>query len=122
MICSKNLCDYLVIALNWSGVRLLKLFADMATEQDAEDLATQVKTVKDNVIGEKTVRMYTRGIYRYVACLYENQRSVLCDGFIDALRAGALENADLGIAILFICALTNYHLIYYELEDFLWRL
>ncbi|KAJ8557036.1 hypothetical protein ON010_g8929 [Phytophthora cinnamomi] len=66
----------------------------MATEQDAEDLASQVKTVKDNVIGEKTVKMYTRGICRCVAWLYENQRSVLCDGFLDALRAGALENAD----------------------------
>ncbi|EGZ18442.1 hypothetical protein PHYSODRAFT_415190, partial [Phytophthora sojae] len=46
----------------------------------------QVQAVKHNVIGQKTVKTYVRGICRYVAWLYKNQRNVLSDACLGALQ------------------------------------
>ncbi|KAG2769607.1 hypothetical protein PC129_g2963 [Phytophthora cactorum] len=42
----------------------------MSISSTSNDLASQVEAVKNNVIGEKTVKMYLRGISRYLVRLY----------------------------------------------------
>ncbi|KAF1789478.1 hypothetical protein GQ600_4021 [Phytophthora cactorum] len=44
--------------------------AVMSISSTSNDLASQVEAVKNNVIGEKTVKMYLRGISRYLVRLY----------------------------------------------------
>ncbi|KAG6951047.1 hypothetical protein JG688_00013906, partial [Phytophthora aleatoria] len=41
-----------------------------STSNDQADLASQVEAVKYNVIGQKTVKMYLRGISRYLHDLH----------------------------------------------------
>ncbi|GMF53385.1 unnamed protein product [Phytophthora fragariaefolia] len=63
----------------------------MNLDSEADDLASQVMAVKGNVIGKKTVAMYTRSICRYVARLYNNKGNVLSDSYLAALHEDDLE-------------------------------
>ncbi|KAG2811361.1 hypothetical protein PC119_g16502 [Phytophthora cactorum] len=56
-----------------------------STSNDQADLASQVKSVKSNVIGEKTVTMYLRGISRYMVWLFQNKRSLLSDELLEVV-------------------------------------
>ncbi|KAG3058467.1 hypothetical protein PI124_g23315 [Phytophthora idaei] len=50
-----------------------------STSNDQADFASQVEAIKNNVIGEETVKIYLRGISRYLVWLYQNKRSLLSD-------------------------------------------
>ncbi|KAF1787535.1 hypothetical protein GQ600_2454 [Phytophthora cactorum] len=56
-----------------------------STSNDQADLASQVESVKSNVIGEKTVKMYLRGISRYLVWLYQNKRILLSDELLEVV-------------------------------------
>ncbi|KAG6941606.1 hypothetical protein JG687_00019549 [Phytophthora cactorum] len=50
-----------------------------STSNDQADLASQVEAIKNNVIGEETVKINLRGISRYLVWFYQNKRSLLSD-------------------------------------------
>ncbi|GMF51240.1 unnamed protein product [Phytophthora fragariaefolia] len=64
---------------------------------EADDLASQVMAVRGDVIGKKTVAMYTRLIYHYVAWLYNSKRNVSSDSYLAALHEDDLEQNEAGI-------------------------
>ncbi|KAG2767935.1 hypothetical protein PC129_g20234 [Phytophthora cactorum] len=56
-----------------------------STSNDQADIASQVEAVKYNVIGQKTVKMYLRGISRYLVWLCQNKRSILSDELLEVV-------------------------------------
>ncbi|KAG3025590.1 hypothetical protein PC123_g6819 [Phytophthora cactorum] len=74
-----------------------------STSNDQANLACQVEAVKNNVIGEKTVKMYLRGISCYLVWLYQNKRSLLSDGLLEVVgnnEEAYLEHNDTGVGSL----------------------
>ncbi|GMF48846.1 unnamed protein product [Phytophthora fragariaefolia] len=72
----------------------------MNLDSEADDPASQVMVIKGNVIGKKTVAMYSRSICRYVAWIYNNKRNVLSDSYLAALHEENLEQDEAGIMSL----------------------
>ncbi|KAG6953362.1 hypothetical protein JG688_00012852 [Phytophthora aleatoria] len=74
-----------------------------SSSNDQADLASQVEAVKNNVIDEKTVKMYLRGISRYLVWLYQNKRSPLSDELLEVVgnyEEAYLEHNEAGVGSL----------------------
>ncbi|KAF1787860.1 hypothetical protein GQ600_12869 [Phytophthora cactorum] len=74
-----------------------------STSNDQADLASQVEAVKNNVIGEKTVKMYLRGISCYLVWLYQNKSSLLSNGLLEVVgnnEEAYLEHNEAGVGSL----------------------
>ncbi|KAF1777025.1 hypothetical protein GQ600_3675 [Phytophthora cactorum] len=68
------------------------------------DLAWQVEAVKNIVIGEKTMKMYTRGI----SVLYQHKRTVLSDELLSSLQTNDHGETGEGVASLTIAGALRY--------------
>jgi hypothetical protein len=76
------------------------LVSEVDAVEDTVDLVSEVEALKNNDIGEKTVKMYSRGISRYMVWLYRNRRNVLSDELLSAIQEDDVGIDDVGVVTI----------------------